>query len=180
MPSHSFPSQRGSDELGEHRLASPWANNDSATMPRSAMMIPAGFRLAQCTARLVVTTSNSVPVAALIPDAARMPIFAGESSGSSSARPARNRAMVKPIPPRHAAPASAGHETPADNCARPHRTLNQLNRRMPSGFPKTRPAITAIATGERTSLTETGTPAFASAKTGMMAKPTRGCSVCSR
>ena len=125
-------------------------------------------------------TSSPHPTAALIAEPTSVPILPASSSGPDSASPATNSDIVKPMPPRQPAPAIAFQLTPAGSRASPAVTASQLNSTMPTGLPTTSPAATAAATGSPAASGRIGTAAFASAKAGMMANPTHGCSPPSR
>ena len=89
-------------------------------------------------------------------------------------------AIVKPMPASSPA-AEDGRPTDAVGQARdahPHR--EPAERDDADGLPDHKPAATASATGSRSRRSANGTPAFASAKTGMMTNPTHGCSRLSR
>lgn len=91
-----------------------------------------------------------------------------------------NIAMVKPIPASHPAPATAAQPTPVGSRARPDRTARKLARTTPRGFPTKSPTATARATGSPKPVGSIRTPAFANAKSGMIAKAVQGWSACSR
>jgi hypothetical protein len=123
---------------------------------------------------------SAIPPSAARAEPARMPTLAAVSWGSSRARPAMKSAIVKPMPASSPPPATAVQPTPSGRRASPPRTAPQPNSTIPSGLPSTRPSATAIATGEPRSRASNGTPALASAKTGITPKLTHGCSVDSR
>ena len=83
-------------------------------------------------------------------------------------------AIVKPMPPRNAAPARMGQVTPSGRAAQPSFTVSHEAPKMPIGFPKNRPAATATATGSPIPANSIGTPALANAKRGMMPNATQG------
>jgi len=61
----------------------------------------------------------------------------------------------------------------------PERTASQLKVRIPTGLPTVNPTNTATVTEWPRSPKESATPALANAKSGMMIKPTHGCSAIS-
>ena len=130
--------------------------------------------------RSVSQISSAIPSIAESADPLRMPSFAAFRTDQSNARPAMNSDIVKPIPVRNEPAMMNGHDSPGASTARPERTASQLNPRTPIGFPSTRPTMIATETGCPKSAPPIVMPAFASAKIGMIAKPTQGCSIISR
>ena len=96
---------------------------------------------------------------------------------------AMKSAMVKPTPATTPSTSRWRAPMPAGSFPRPSRSVSQLARRIPSGFPATRPTVTAPTTSSEepsSAPAETTTPAFASAKIGMMPNATQGWSVSMR
>src|SRR5687767_4606890 len=105
-------------------------------------------------------------------DARRIPTFAASKSGESpKARLPTNRDIVNPIPARHDTPRIERQVAPAGSSATPDLTATQLNSITPNGFPISSPATTPSATrfARRPAAPSSTTPAFAKAKSGMMA-----------
>ena len=98
---------------------------------------------------------------------------------SLKARLAMNRAIVKPIPASTPPPANDPQLSSGGRIAIPERTASQQNDRTPTGLPTAKPTNTAIVTGPPRLSIDIGTPALAKAKSGMMTKPTHGCSAIS-
>lgn len=69
---------------------------------------------------------------------------------------------------------------PSGIFANPSFTAATLKPAIPSGFPKTSPKKTAMATGSAKAGRFNWTPALETANTGMMVKTTRGCRAVSR
>jgi hypothetical protein len=112
-------------------------------------------------------------------EAERIPSFAALSIAGSNAKPAMNSDIVNPIPVRKAPAATYGHDRPAPSVAKPERTASQLKAKTPIGLPSTKPTKTATETQCPKSAPSIVIPAFASAKIGMIAKPTQGWSMIS-
>jgi hypothetical protein len=110
-------------------------------------------------------------------DPARMPsLDPAMWTGSVKARAVMNRATVKPIPASIPVAMSIPQFTPAGSTAKRSFTASQLKSVIPTGFPMISPSATAIPTCAAAGFPSVAasrlTPAFASAKTGMMKKAT--------
>jgi hypothetical protein len=83
-------------------------------------------------------------------------------------------AIVKPIPPRALPPARTPQVSCAGRTAIPMRTASQQNAMIPAGLPTTNAMRVATVTEASSALEDSGSPALASANSGMMRKPTQG------
>lgn len=79
-----------------------------------------------------------MPTSALQKDPKMMPILADTSMLPDKPSDAMKRAMVKPMPPRKAAPPRIGQVTPAGREAQPSFTVSQEAPKIPIGLPKNR------------------------------------------
>jgi len=103
-----------------------------------------------------------------------MPILADTKSAPVNPSDAMKSAIVKPMPPRNAAPPRMRQVTPSGRAAHPSFTVTHEAPKIPTDLPKNKPAATAMATGSPIPATSNGTPALASAKSGMMPNATHG------
>ena len=109
-----------------------------------------------------------------------MPSLAGARSSGGSAKPAMKSAMVKPMPASMPPPASAGHPTPSGKSREPGPDREPARGDDAERLAEHEPGRDGDRRPIGTSRRSNATPAFASAKIGMIAKLTQGCSRSSR
>lgn len=93
-----------------------------------------------------------------------------------------NSAIVNPTPPSQPAPCRCRHVVSAGAAASPLRTASQAAIVTPSGLPTASPSTIPSDTGPASSASASawkGTPAFASANSGITTNATHGRSACS-
>ncbi len=107
-----------------------------------------------------------------------VPIFDKSSKvPSPNARVAMNNDIVKPIPPRQAAPKILPHDSSAGGVANPVLADVQAKNHIPMGFPKNSPSTTPRLTGcvaAAKPLPRIRTPALANANSGITRKLIQG------
>ena len=180
-PSPSRGALGGSRGDATSRLTFRFTRSRSAVKRSEASRVQAGVRrvcviqaerldiLAVC---LLKIRKPTVPAAR---EPSKMLIFElWTISGLPKANNVMKMDMVNPIPPRKPAPMICLHDTSPGNWDKPSLTAKTLNRAIPSGLPKNKPAKMPMlldVTNPSIQFPVRAMPVFAKAKSGMMRKP---------